>query len=133
MFEVGAIYNRRNDIHGEFGGNQQSGIVPSPSHPFVFLFSALKGEEYGYKDGWVSDNEYAYSGEGQYGDQQFVRGNRAIRDHAADGRELHLFERHGTGTYKYVGQFAVSSHKLVTAKDAQENNRQLIKFLLRKI
>lgn len=122
----------RTYIHRKFGGNQQSGIVPSPRHPYVFLFSAERGEEFGYRDGWVSDSEYAYSGEGQYGDQRFVRGNRAVRDHVADGKELHLFERHSTGTYKYVGQFVVMSHKFVPAKDAQENSRQLIKFSLRK-
>jgi 5-methylcytosine-specific restriction enzyme A len=133
MFKVGAIYNRRQDIHAEFGGNQQSGIVPSPSHPYIFLFSAERGEEFGYKDGWDKDENFIYSGEGQFGNQQFVRGNRAIRDHAANGKELHLFERHGSGTYKYLGQFAVKSHKFVTGKDAQGNDRQLIKFFLRKV
>lgn len=133
MFKIGSIYNRREDIHANYGGNQQSGIVPSPNHPYVFLFSAAKGEEYGYKDGWISDEEYSYSGEGQYGNQEFVRGNRAVQDHVVNGKELHLFERHATGTYKYVGQFAVASHRFVNAKDARENDRKLIKFSLRKI
>lgn len=131
MFKKGAIYNRRTDIHAEFGGNPQSGIVPVKNHPYVFLFSSMKGEEYGYKDGWNNDGTYSYSGEGQYGNQEFVRGNRAIRDHAANGKELHLFERHGTGTYKYVGKFAVSSAKVVKAKDTGGKERELIKFVLR--
>lgn len=133
MFKKGAIYNRREDIHAEFGGNQQSGIVPSATHPYVFLFSSQKGEEYGYKDGWNENGTYSYSGEGQYGNQEFVRGNRAIRDHAIDGRELHLFERHGVGTYKYVGKFAFASYKLVKGSDTRGNNRQLIKFVLNQV
>jgi len=133
MFKIGAIYNRREDIHNIYGGNRQSGIVPTPEHPYVFLFSALKGEEYGYKDGWDDDDNYIYSGEGQYGNQEFIRGNRAVRDHASNGKELHLFERHDVGTYKYVGQFKVKSYEFVNANDAQGNNRQLIKFVLKQI
>lgn len=133
MFKKGAIYNRREDIHAQFGGNMQSGIVTCTSDPFVFLFSSLRGEEFGYKDGWNSDGTYSYSGEGQYGNQAFVRGNRAIRDHVANGKELHLFERHDPGTYKYVGQFAVSSSKVVKAKDTDGRERELIKFLLREV
>ncbi len=132
MFKIGAIYNRRSDIHKNFGGNIQSGIANSPKHPFIFLFSAIKGEEYGYKDGWISETDYVYSGEGQTGNQEFKRGNRAIRDHVANGKQLHLFERHGLGTYKYVGEFALVSHEFVNAKDFNDNSRQLIKFLLRK-
>ncbi len=112
MFKIGAIYNRRTDIHDQFGGNQQSGIVTTLDSPFIFLFSALRGEEYGYRDGWISDNEYGYSGEGKYGNQRFMRGNRAIRDHVSDGRELHLFERHEVGTYTYIGQFSFDSYSI---------------------
>ncbi len=133
MFKKGAVYNRLSDIHAEFGGNQQSGIVPSPKGPYVFLFSSSRGEEYGYKDGWSEDGAYLYSGEGQYGNQDFTRGNRAIRDHSENGKELHLFERHGSGTYKYVGQFAFDSYKLVKGEDANGNERQLIKFRLSQI
>mgnify|MGYP001393568436 CR=1 FL=1 len=133
MFEIGATYHRRNDIHSEFGGNQQSGIVPSPSHPYVFLFSSPKGEEFGYLDGWVNDTDYLYSGEGQHGNQVFLRGNRAIRDHVANGRELHVFERKGAGTYVYVGEFRFISFKIVTAKDTEDNSRDLIKFFLRRV
>jgi 5-methylcytosine-specific restriction protein A len=34
---------------------------------------------------------FLYIGEGQKDDMLFVRGNKAIRDHAADGKDLHLF------------------------------------------
>ena len=39
---------------------------------------------------------------------EFVRGNRAIRDHALDGKDLHLFQALGKGEgYRYVGRFAL--------------------------
>ena len=131
MFTKGAIYNRREHIHAEYGGNQRSGIVPVPKHPIIFLFSSLHGEEFGYKDGWNEHGEYVYSGQGQTGDQEFLRGNGAIRDHAAHGKELHLFERHDAQGYKYVGRFALVSFTIVTAADVNGRNRKLIKFLLR--
>ncbi|MDQ3322135.1 MAG: HNH endonuclease, partial [Acidobacteriota bacterium] len=105
MFKKDVIYNRRKDLHEPFGGNQQSGIASCNKHPYVFLFSAPAGEEFGYKDGWISDEEFVYTGEGQRGDMQFVRGNRAIQDHLANGKQLHLFEHYRMGEYKYLGEF----------------------------
>lgn len=80
-FKKDAIYNRRKDLHEPYGGNQQSGIASCGNHPLIFLFSAPEGEEFGYKDDWISDDEFIYTSEGQRGDMEFVRGNRAIRDH----------------------------------------------------
>ena len=42
-----------------------------------------------------------YTGEGQRGDMDFVRGNLAIRDHVANGKDLHLFEYVQTGYVRY--------------------------------
>lgn len=131
MFTKGAIYNRKEHIHAVYGGNPQSGIVPVKNDPYIFLFSSLHGEEFGYKDGWNEHGDYLYSGEGQTGNQEFVRGNRAIRDHMANGKELHLFERHDARGYKYVGRFAFVSFTIVTAEDVNGSKRKLIKFLLR--
>ena len=37
---------------------------------------------------------------------EFVRGNRAIRDHALDGKDLHLFQSLSKGEgYRYLGRF----------------------------
>ncbi len=130
MFEKDAIYNRRKDLHEPFGGNQQSGIASCSQHPYVFLFSAPTGEEFGYKDGWVSDNEFVYTGEGQRGDMQFVRGNRAIRDHLENGKELHLFEHFKMGEYKYLGEFQYHSSEYLRGKDGEGRDRQIIRFHL---
>src|SRR5687768_9776457 len=97
---------RRTKLHTEYGGRRQGGISPSAQTLNVFCITApAKGEQYGYiYDGRGDDGYFHYTGEGQAGDQQMVQGNRAIRDHEAEGRELHLFEAHGT-ELEYIGQF----------------------------
>jgi 5-methylcytosine-specific restriction protein A len=50
-FQVGRVYSRRNDIHAEFGGQQQGGISTPDGAPFIFLFTGEMGEQYGYEDG----------------------------------------------------------------------------------
>ena len=83
-FEIGTTYRRKPDIHDVYGGGRQSGISPSAEHPFIFIFSGATGESYGYDDGWQeAEKTFLYSGEGQIGDMEFTRGNRALRDHVA--------------------------------------------------
>ncbi|MEN2404153.1 HNH endonuclease, partial [Vibrio cholerae] len=45
MFEVGAIYNRRSEIHGVYKGQQYGGIATPANHPYVFIFTSDAGEE----------------------------------------------------------------------------------------
>ncbi len=54
MFEVGRTYDRRSEIHGPYGGQQQGGISTPKNQPLVFLFTGESGEQYGYKDGWAN-------------------------------------------------------------------------------
>ena len=130
MFEAGKIYRRR-DIHNSFGGSRQSGISPSASHKLVLLFTGDTGEQYGYNDGWSSDGTFRYSGEGQTGDMGFTRGNKAIRDHAESGKELHLFERVGTGNVRYIGQMEYVGHDIVSrVQDRDKGLRSAIVFRL---
>jgi hypothetical protein len=84
MFQIGKLYHRKTELHDKYGGNRQAGIASSRSRPYIFLFSSPRGEEFGYKDGWISENEYRYTGEGQIGDMAMVRGNRAILEHVAN-------------------------------------------------
>src|SRR4051794_26028499 len=103
-FEVGRTYSRRRDIHQRFGGQERGGIATPSSVPFVFLFTGESGSEFGYRDSWREDGTFAYTGEGQRGDMEFVRGNRAIRDHVQDGKDLLLFEATlRPGLYRYIG------------------------------
>lgn len=131
MFQRGRTYHRRTDIHAPYGGNAQSGIAPCAHHPYVFLFSAPAGERFGYVDGWQSTTEFSYTGEGQLGDMEMARGNRAILDHEADGRELHLFEKTDrSGYYTYLGQFRYVSHQNRQGQDVENDERNQIVFKL---
>lgn len=131
MFEVGQRYRRR-DLHARYGGQQQGGISTPRNHPIILLITGATGSAYGYHDGWEPDGgAFRYFGEGQVGDMQFIRGNRAIRDHAADGRELHLFEDVKGGFLRYVGEVTCAGYTLVeNSPDVNGNPRQAIAFQL---
>jgi 5-methylcytosine-specific restriction protein A len=131
MFEVGKTYNRRQDIHARYGGQEQGGISTPKGKPFVLLFTAEAGADFGYKDGWRRDGTFLYTGEGQIGDMEFVRGNRAIRDHVQDGKELHLFKSLGKGKdYEYIGTFVCLSWEIGIGVDATNQSRRVIVFHL---
>ncbi|MBA4187463.1 MAG: HNH endonuclease [Planctomycetaceae bacterium] len=131
VYERGRTYNRRIDIHAKYGGNAQSGISPCANHPYVFLFTAPAGEKYGYDDGWLSTTQFSYTGEGQLGDMEMARGNRAIQQHVTDNRELHLFEKSArSGQYHYLGQFRYLSHQIRKGTDGEGDDRSQIVFLL---
>lgn len=114
MFELGKLYRRR-DLHAEFGGSRQGGIVTLKHHPMVWLITGAGGSSFGYDDEQLEDGTFLYYGAGQSGDMEFLRGNRAIRDHAADGNDLHLFKR-GTGDQathlRYAGQMVCAGYEL---------------------
>ena len=126
---------RRTELHARFGGRRQGGISPSRVGPYVFLITAPSGEAYGYiYDGRSStDDLYHYTGEGQLGDQRMTQGNRAIRDHEVEGRELHLFEAHGT-ELEYVGQFRYHDDYQADAPDVRDEEvRKVIVFRLEQV
>ena len=88
MFTIGKSYNRKRELHDVYGGQRQGGISTPADHPLIFLFTGESGEEHGYADGWNNDGVFTYSGEGQRGDMEFLRGNLAVRDHSANGLSL---------------------------------------------
>lgn len=94
-FMIGEEYSRRDDIHAVFGGQSQSGISTPRGHPYIFIFTGKNGEQHGYADGWQENGVFLYTGEGQKGDMKFKAGNKAIRDHNVNGKELLLFEALG--------------------------------------
>jgi len=132
-FEPGKIYHRQHDLHDKYGGNRQSGIVLCAKHPFIFLFTSPRGDEFGYQDGWVSEDIYHYTGEGQIGDMEMVRGNLAIRDHQEDGRALHLFKKVDSGLYEYVGQFEYIRHEIKKGINGLRRQREIIRFVLKRV
>ena len=131
MFIRDQLYHRKTEIHDIYGGSGQGGIAPSAEHSSVFLFTATSGAQFGYSDHWDEDGMYIYCGQGQIGDMEFKRGNRAIRDHINDSRELHLFESSKkSGFAKYLGEFACASWHEETTPDRDGNDRIGIFFHL---
>ncbi|QOZ45527.1 hypothetical protein XH89_20085 [Bradyrhizobium sp. CCBAU 53340] len=62
---------------------------------------------------------------------EFIRGNRAIRDHLADGRDLLLFEAtKSKGNYRYVECFAFAGWEMKNAPDREGKLRKAIVFEL---
>lgn len=129
MFVPGQIIRRR-DLHSQYGGQGQGGISTPTNHPFIMLFTGESGLSHGYEDGWTETGIFLYSGEGQLGDMSFVRGNRALRDHLQDGKDVHLFEYVGSGLVRYVGQMIVTGYDERSGLDGAGNQRHTIVFEL---
>lgn len=130
-FKVGQEYNRREDIHALFGGQQQGGISTPADFPVIFIFTGEAGTEYGYTDGLLDDGTFLYTGEGQIGDMQFIRGNLAVRDHRANNKDLLMFKNLGHGKpYRFLGAFEVDSWTFRRGPDKNNVDRQTIQFRL---
>ncbi len=130
VFISGKEY-KRGHIHDKYGGNRQSGISSSQRADAIFLFTGERGKQYGYEDGWNADKSaFHYSGEGIEGDMKFVRGNRAVRDHALTGKNLYLFKQTRKGYVEFVGQMVCTGWLTKTGKDYFGNERTAIIFTL---
>jgi len=134
QLQPGQFYQRA-DLHAYFGGQRQGGIVTPKAHPVILLFSSPKGEAYGYRDGWLEDRDlYLYSGEGTEGDMTLDKGNRAVLEHASQGKRLLLFARQKErGPYLYVGEFSYADHFWSWNADAQGTLRKVLTFILKPI
>jgi 5-methylcytosine-specific restriction protein A len=71
-----------------------------------------------------------FAGEGLEGDMEFVGGNRAVREHTAQGRDLHLFEYVRAGTVRYAGQMICAGIRTGRGPDAKGRDSQVILFEL---
>jgi 5-methylcytosine-specific restriction protein A len=128
-FVPGKTYRRR-EIHQAVGGQMQGGISTPSKHPVVLLFTGEQGTLYGYEDGFRPNGTFWYTGEGQVGDMQMVRGNAAICYHQRSVKALHLFEYVGRGTVQYVGQASYLAHHDEVAPDRNNDPRRVIVFEL---
>jgi 5-methylcytosine-specific restriction enzyme A len=110
---------------------EQGGIVTPASMPIALLITGEAGLGYGYNDKELPDGTFVYHGEGQIGSMSFVRGNRAIRDHAQEGRDLHLFEKVPPAHLRYRGQYVCAGYDEVPdVPDAEGSPRTAIAFRL---
>ncbi len=123
---------KRSAIHDEYGGNRQGGISPSAKSPYIFIFSGKSGALYGYQDGWDNKNIFCYTGEGQLGDMQFIRGNLALREHLNNGKRVFLFENEGKGFVKFISEMEFHDADYFETLDIKREKRQGIKFFLKR-
>lgn len=129
-FEVGRTYNRRQDIHARFGGQQQGGISTPARFPVIFAFTGDTGMRHGYADGWTEDGVFRYFGEGQEGDMRLAGGNRAIAEHSAAGKDLLVFQTLGGGQVRFLGPFGCTGYQIEPAPDRLGAQRNAIVFSL---
>jgi len=129
MFVFGNEY-KRSELNAMYGGQRHGGISTPSKHDFIMLFSGEQRHQYGYKGGWTEEGLFLFTGEGQRGDMSFTRGNAAIRDHAANHKDLHLFEYIRTGYVRYYGQMINTGHHELRRPDSDGNERRVIVFEL---
>ncbi len=132
MFIEDTIY-KRGQIHDKFGGNRQSGICPSAKFPYIFIFSGSSGAQYGYKDEWLNEDVYSYSGEGQRGDMDFTKGNLALRDSINNGKKVFLFEYVARGMVKYISELKFLDCDFFHTIDSDGSTRIGIKFFFNRL
>ena len=93
------------------------------------LFTGKSGRLYGYNDEW-EDGTFRYFGEGRIGDMRLARGNASIRDHAAQGKELHVFDSIGKGYVRYRGRMACAGFDIEDVRDRKGVLRKAVVFNL---
>lgn len=123
----------RTEIHDRYGGSVRGGIAPSRSTDNVLVFSdPTVGHQHGYFDHWEGE-VFHYCGEGQTGDQEMKRGNKAILEHEEQGRALRVFDGAG-GEVIYVGEFGLDPEQVWYYDRAPESDgdamRNVIMFRL---
>lgn len=131
-FERGRIYNRRVDIHGRFNGQQRGGIVTPAGEAVIIIFTGEEGEAHGYSDRWRDDGVFEYFGEGQIGDMVMQKGNRAIAEHATNGKSILLFKILPKGV-EFEGEMICDGYQTRRAPDRVGTMRDAFVFELRPI
>lgn len=114
---------RRTEVHARFGGSGQGGISSAPRSGSVLLFTSGAGAEFGYNfDGKQADGSFHYTGEGQVGDQELARGNKAVLQ---PGRTLRVFEEVRRSVVRYVGEYRLDATRPYYRADAPDRNGEL--------
>jgi hypothetical protein len=132
--EIGDTVRRRL-LHRQYGGGQQGGISTSSQVPDIFIFTnPSRGARYGYDllEGLQPDGSFAYTGEGQSGDQEFTRGNKALLHAADEGRVIRLFNA-SPPFATYAGAFTtgdpVCSFHTIPGRDGQPRRAMIFNLV----
>ncbi|WP_339880611.1 HNH endonuclease [uncultured Algoriphagus sp.] len=132
MFISNKIY-KRSDIHDQYGGSRQHGISSSAQQPYIFIFSGSQGSQHGYKDQWMNDTVYSYTGEGQVGDMKFTKGNLALMEHRNQGKRVFLFEYVNRGYVRFESELEINDADFFETSDRNGDLRIGIKFFFNRI
>ena len=124
---------KRTDLHDFYNGQRQGGISTPADRDIILIFTGPMGDAFGYEDGYDEDGRFHYTGEGQIGDMALAKGNRAIKDHEAEGKSLHLFSTSKRSHVKYEGQFSCVDYEIFRSSDRDDNPRDAIRFILEKV
>jgi DNA-binding CsgD family transcriptional regulator len=97
----------RKEIHNRYGGVREGGISPvgTKSRNILIFSHPRANAEHGYEpDIWLDEDTFLYCGEGPSGDQEMVRYNKSVLQHAEKDKILRVFD--GTrGEVIYRGAF----------------------------
>ncbi|PSW14391.1 HNH endonuclease [Photobacterium rosenbergii] len=129
-FEIGKIYHRKSEIHGPYKGQAQGGISTPSDFDVIFIFTGDGGEQHGYADHFTEEGIFHYTGEGQVGDMEMVRGNKAIRDSGKTGRIIHVFEYVKKAYVRYNGKAECIGYHEEQKPDREGNMRNAFVFHL---
>lgn len=124
--EIGQSYLKP-DIHNAYGGNPRAGICPTAAGVVLIFSDPPSGTRFGYdQNDEVVEGIYRYTGEGQSGDQQLVRGNKAL----LSDKKLLLFARQDLKSWIFVGEVALDAEpfEIATALDRNEKLRKVLVF-----
>ena len=129
MFNPGQNY-KRSVIHDEYGGNRQRGISNCPNNNLIFIFTKSKSSQDVYIDEW-RDDYFFYSGEGRVGDMEMTGGNKAIWNHEANNKEIHLFkDTKQSGYWEYIDSLKLVDINYYRNNDENGNERKAFQFVL---
>ncbi|MFD3683489.1 restriction endonuclease [Nocardiopsis sp. NPDC058631] len=114
---------KRKDLHDYYGGSRQSGISPCTKSKNVIIFTdPASGEQHGYRDEWMPDGCFHYTGEGKYGDQRMIKGNASILNHVKEGRALRVFQG-ARDKVTYKGEFILDEANPWHETDSPETDK----------
>ena len=122
----------RQDLHFNFSGSDQKGIVNLSKHNAIFLINSPKGKNFGYSDGW-SNGKYFLSGEGVEGDQKLTRGNKSLAESINSNKRIFLFEPirdRKPYTHRLITELSCIDYDYSTEFDKQsQTKRKMFKFI----
>jgi 5-methylcytosine-specific restriction protein A len=129
-FERGRIYNRKNDIHGPFGGQPQGGIITPADAAVVIAITGEKGIGHGYDDRELPDKTFEYFGAGRFGPMTLSDRNKGLLEHSQKGKSLLLFRDEKRQRLRFLGEYVCDGFEWRDAPDENKQIRPAIVFKL---